>query len=169
MPRVHTQKANKNYPDQGIKKGDTYYWWQFRHGGKIKSKTYPKPSQLTQSAFWGTVYSIQESNEQVPAFDDIESAIDDIKGELEALRDEQQEKLDNMPEGLQQGATGELLQERYDTLDGVISDLEGIDLEFEEPDDEDKPEDYDEDQAKADRAEEIWSEVQDALNNISCS
>lgn len=28
------------------KKGDTYYWWQFRHGVKIFSTTYPKPNKL---------------------------------------------------------------------------------------------------------------------------
>lgn len=49
MPRVKSQKANKDYPDQGIAKGDTYYKWSFRYGGTHKSLTYPRPSQLTQS------------------------------------------------------------------------------------------------------------------------
>lgn len=49
MPRVHRQKAAKDYPEHGIAKGDTYYRWAFRYGGKRKSKTYPRPSQLTQS------------------------------------------------------------------------------------------------------------------------
>ncbi len=49
MPRVKSQKANKDYPDQGIAKGDTYYKWSFRFGGTHKSLTYPRPSQLTQS------------------------------------------------------------------------------------------------------------------------
>jgi hypothetical protein len=167
MPRVHTQRANKDYPEQGIKKGQTYYWWQFHHSGKIKSATYPKASQLTQSEFWGEVYSLQEEYEPTSDFDDIENQIEELKSRLEELRDAQQEKLDNMPEGLQQGATGELLQERYDAIDSVVSELDGVDVTIDVPDD--KPDDYDEDAAKADRAEEIWGEVRDYLSNISCS
>ena len=35
MPRVSTQKAAKDYPDQGIKKGDQYFHWKFRFGGVV--------------------------------------------------------------------------------------------------------------------------------------
>lgn len=120
MPRVHAQRANKDYPDYGIKKGTTYYWWKFRRGGKRMSAKPPKASQLTQSEFWGAVYGLREDYEGVPAFDDLEGQIDEIKGRLEEIRDEQEEKRNNMPESLQDGATGELLQERYDALDEAI-------------------------------------------------
>ena len=50
MPRVYTvNAARKDYPDDGISKGDTYYYWKFNYGSKVKSKTYPKRSQLTRS------------------------------------------------------------------------------------------------------------------------
>lgn len=54
------KKAMKDYPDHGIKKGESYYWWKFRFGGKHYSRTPPRQSQLTQSEFWGTVWGTQE-------------------------------------------------------------------------------------------------------------
>jgi hypothetical protein len=61
-------------------------------------------------------------------FGDLESAAD----ESESLGSEQEEKLNNMPEGFQQGSTGELLQARSDacqtvadTLRDAASELEG--------------------------------------------
>lgn len=168
MPRVHAQRANKDYPEHGIKKGTTYYWWKFRRGGKRMSAKPPKPSQLTQSEFWGAVYGLQEDYETAPAFDDIEGQIDEIKTRLEEIRDEQEEKRSNMEDKFPNGCPSmELLQERYDALDEAVNTLDGIDIEFEEPDE--KPDDYDEDAAKAEKAEGIWQEVTDALSNISCS
>lgn len=51
---------------------------------------------------------------------------EEIAEELEELKDTQQESLDNMPENLQYGSTGEMLQERIDELDGVIDELNQI-------------------------------------------
>lgn len=50
-----------------------------------------------------------------------------IAEELESIRDEQQEHLDNMPDSLQFGGTGELLQERIDGLDAAIDSLNEVD------------------------------------------
>ena len=64
MPRVHTQKARKDYPKEGIKKGDMYYKWSIKTGPasgiNYRSLTLPKPSQLTGSSFMQEYYSIQE-------------------------------------------------------------------------------------------------------------
>lgn len=143
MARVHHVKARKDYPDIGVKKGEMYYWWALktqRGGIKRRSKTPPRPSDLTLSEFKGTLYGAQESFEDqlgaAESFADLESAREEFKGELETLRDEQSDKLSNMPEGLQQGDTGQLLQSRYDELETMISDLEGVDI----PDDDDHPE-----------------------------
>lgn len=46
-----------------------------------------------------------------------------------------------MPEGLQQGDTGQLLQERIDGLDSLISELDGVD--FTEPDEDENKDDAD--------------------------
>lgn len=128
------KKARKNYPKEGIKKGESYWWWKFRFGGKYKSKTQPKASQLTQSDFLSTLYSVQESIEEFEADDgdEIASFIEDQKLELEQLRDTCQENHDNMPDQLQDSETGELLQNRVDGLEGVIDELDCIDIDVDE-------------------------------------
>lgn len=138
MARAHfVKKARKDIPDTDIKKGDSYYWWKFRYGGKHVSKTPPRPSQLTGSEFLSTVYAVQESLGDCSADDDrddIKSCVEEVISELNNLKDETDGKLSNMPDSLQTGPTGELLQNRVDELDSMISELESIDL-----DDEDKP------------------------------
>ena len=58
-----------------------------------------------------------------------ENTVDSIKDALEEIKDGCQDSLDNMPEQLQYSPTGEMLQERIDTIDGVISELDSIDLQ----------------------------------------
>ena len=66
MPQVHfVKKARKTNKTLGIKKGDSYYWWKFRYGGKHVSTKHPRPSQLTQSDFLGTALGLQESIDDV--------------------------------------------------------------------------------------------------------
>jgi hypothetical protein len=135
MARAHfVKKARKDYPDAGIKKGDSYYWWAFQYGPMVRSKVAPKPSQLTQSEFLSTVYDINERLESIDGetAEDFESAISEIVGDLENLRDETQEKHDNMPEQLQQGDTGQLLEERVQSIEGMISNLESVTIDVPE-------------------------------------
>jgi hypothetical protein len=166
MAKVKTQRARKDYPEQGIKKGDTYFSWKLSIKSPLRrSLSRPKPSQLTMSDFWQEVYSIKEQAEAtVPEFDGIESDIEDIKSQIENHRDEQDSRKSNMPDNLQEGPTGELLQGRYDALDECVDTLGGIDAtgEFVEATGDELEE------AKANRADEIWSEVIDALEQISC-
>lgn len=183
MTRSHyVKRAQKDYPNAGIKKGEPYYWWSFRFGGKHRSKTAPKPSQLTQSSFWSGVYSAQERAEKVPDFDCLSSDRDEIVSDLESLRDETQEKFDNMPEGLQQGETGQTLEERVSALEDVISELEGVDCDVDLGDDiedgapvEGEEEETEEKkneriaELQREKAEEIWAEVTSALEGVSCS
>ena len=143
MPRVHTLTARKDYPEQGITKGDTYYKWSTRiTAGKSyisrthRSKTYPKPSQLTSSAFLGALGDLQQEG-----FKDITTA-DDLRAVAEQIRElgqEEQEKFDNMPEGFQQGDTGQTLEERAqnceawaDAIDEAAEQLEEKLTEIEE-------------------------------------
>jgi hypothetical protein len=136
MTRVHfVKKARKDYPQYGIQKGESYYWWKFRYGPKSMSKTPPRQSELTQSDFLSRVYGVQEDLEDLSASDfdqDIEEERDNVVSELEELRDETQEKHDNMPDQLQESETGQLLQERVDSLDSMISDLQSVDCEIDE-------------------------------------
>lgn len=137
MPRVHSQTARKDYPEIGVKKGEVYYKWTFKNrhgrGTEVKSKTYPKPSQLTRSEFLSQAYALQERIEALEANDTLPSEVEDIVSDLRSLADEQDEKFNNMPEGLQQGDTGQMLEQRRDSTNEFADELEGLSLdEFEE-------------------------------------
>ena len=133
MPRVTFVKSARK-DNNCVKQGESYYWWKFRFGGKRMSKTRPRQSQLTQSAYFSTLYGLAEHIEDYEIVPGEESVVeelrDDIVSQLEELRDETQESRDNMPEALQDAPTGELLGERVDGLESAISEIEGI----EEPD-----------------------------------
>ena len=135
MPKVTlVKKAMKDYPEAGIKKGEPYYWWKFRFGPKHYSKTPPKPQQLTQSDFLQRLYDIQDALAAVSGEtgDELQAEVDNIKADLQELADECTEKHDNMPEGLQDGDTGQLLQDRAEALEGAIGELDAIDFEVDE-------------------------------------
>lgn len=135
MPRIHfVKKARKKTPV--CKKGESYYWWKNRMPGqaagvKRYSKEAPKPSQTCGNPFYSSIYAIQEDMDAWTAesMNDLQSLRDDCVGQIQELLDETQEKHDNMPDGLQQGPSGELLQERVDALQQWIDALEGVDLD----------------------------------------
>jgi hypothetical protein len=136
MPRVHHRKARKDYPNQGIEKGDMYYTWaiKMQRGGIVKrSKTYPKRSQLTLSDFLGQAYDLDDAVQEAPDIDTLRALADDIR----SLGQEQQEKLDNMPEQLQYAASGELLQERIDQCEEWADSVEAACDEYENEIDDD--------------------------------
>lgn len=179
MPRVHkVTAARKPRPDIGVAVGETYYWWAHRMKGsksgfKKFSKSPPKPSQLTMSNFWGPVYSLQEQyDDYQPDMEDIESTRDEIASELNSIKDEQESNLSNMPDGLQQGDTGQMIQERIDALDSAAGEIESVDVSFEEPEKEDEEDDdeYAErlKQASDERAQEIWDEIRGHMD-LGCS
>lgn len=156
MPRVHQLTANKDYPDKGIKKGDKYYKWTTRPGGRGKGivhrqLTYPRPQQLTSSDFLIQMYDLQDRINDVDVTS-LEDERDNIAEDIRALGDEQQNKLDNMPEGLQQGSSGEMLQSRVDGCEAWASDVENVDI----PD----REDYADDDEYAEAMEQALQELQ---------
>ncbi len=153
---IFVKSARKDNPEHGIKKGESYYWWKFRFGGKHYSKTAPKQSQLTSSDFLSQVYSIEERLAEVSNLEEAVSERDEVVEELRGLADEQEEKRSNMPEGLQDGPTGELLQGRYDSCNEFADELEAIDLDIEKDEDESD--------------EDFQSRVDDVINELqSCS
>lgn len=156
MTRAHfVKKAQKDYPEFGIKKGDSYWHWAFAFGPKYKSKTQPTRSQLTRSNFLSTLYSIEDgiSNafKECTTSDDLESSMEQLISDIEELRDETQNSLDNMPSQLQDADSGQLLQERIEALESWISDLQSIDLSIE---------DDLSDEEKANRVQEIIEEIE---------
>jgi hypothetical protein len=173
MPRVHFVKsARKAIPSAGIEVGDSYYWWKNRPPGRAAgfkrvSKTRPRPSQTVGSEFRRSVLELHESiSDQVAAgfasSDDLESARDNWAQWVRDLADEQEGKRDNMPDSLQQGPTGELLQEREEALRQWADDLESVTIpqrdDFAEGEDGDQ-EFADELQATADKMVSIEPEV----------
>jgi hypothetical protein len=155
MTQLHfVKKARKADKKNGIKKGDSYYWWKFNFGSLYKSKTAPKRSQLTQSSFLATLWDLQDNT----CFDreDFEGSVSNLIAEIEVLRDECQEKLDNMPEQLQESSSSaETLRERIDALDNWISDLNGVDLCID-------------DDLKDDEREIRIDEIMEELESIGC-
>lgn len=176
MPKVNRVEAARKSPGkcsrcgEEIAVGSPYVWWQFRFRGKTvrcgKSECRPKPADLTSSEYQKAIYAIQENKFEGITLDDLEAKRDDAVSDLESLRDETQEKLDNMPESLQQGNSGTLLQERVDALESAISDLENV--EFDELDDSDEEDQSEE--AKKERLDEHLetkrTELQEALSNL---
>jgi len=130
MTKVNFVKsARKDYPDAGIAKGDSYYWWSFRFGGRRVSKTPPKPSQLTQSEFLSTMYSAQEQVEvmsasTVPELEEIVGDLRSLAEDIRSLGDNQADKLSNMPDNLQQAETGQLLESRVGACETIGQDLD---------------------------------------------
>lgn len=132
MARVtKVEHAQKDYPEHGIKKGDTYWWWKHRNGPKQFSKAPPRPSQTAGSPFLSQAYGFGESLEAVLDLDDAKAVVEEVKSDAESLRDEVEGNLQNMPDSLQQGPTGELLQGRVDSLQEMIDELDSLDLDVE--------------------------------------
>lgn len=147
MPKVHfVKKARKAHKAGGIAKGESYYWWKFMVGGrggpKHYSKVPPRQSQLTQSEFLSALYAIQEEIEDLEADDGLGAAVEDIANRLRELGSEQEEKKNNLPDSLQDGSSGELLQERADACESAADELEGITFDVTDKEEEQTEDDY---------------------------
>ena len=116
MPRVHKRKARKDYPASGIKKGDEYYTARVKTGPRsgftIRQLRPIRASQLTTSEFYSGWYGEQETLEDNPEFD--HDTVSEVANTIRELGETARESYDNMPESLQYGATGELLETRAD-------------------------------------------------------
>lgn len=160
---VVTQEDIDNHTEENGRA--TYYWWKHKlsYGGlRRESKTYPRPSQLTLSEYYSTLYSIRENFDDCEkgTAEDLQCAFESAKLELEELRDNQQEKLDNMPESLQYSPTGETLQERLDSCENAVNELDCVDI------DESEYEELETDEEKENWLEERVSNIQEALESV---
>ena len=130
MARQVQRKARKDYPDAGIKKGDTYFFAQIKTGPRssriIRSKERIPQSKLTTSAFMSTVYGIQESFDGIVHDNSAPDALKDLAQQVRDLGEETQSSFDNMPDGLQQGDTGQMLEERVSNCEQWADDIEAI-------------------------------------------
>lgn len=119
--RVHYVKAAKDYPDQGIKKGEMHYTWALFRQKPRRSKLKPSRSQLEASDFKSRLYDLIDST--LPACtcsEDLES----LAGEVRELGEEQSSKVDDLPENFQNGEQGERLNARADELSTWADEIE---------------------------------------------
>jgi hypothetical protein len=166
MARVFTQKAAKDYPSKGIKKGDIYYSWTLHKQPRQISATRPRPSQLTGSEKLSTLYGLRESIEDAK-FDSLEdwaAFLNETAGCARDVGEEYQDSLDNMPESLQQGSTGEAIQEKIDEIEAWAAELEDAANDIEALDiddyaDSDSPQDA--------MMEDARSRAEDASSSLS--
>lgn len=147
MPRVtHVKRAVK--PNSVVTQQDiddaksgkrpdaaAYYWWKFRYGGKRYSKNRPRASQLTQSNYYSSILSLLEDIEDTDTLnigqEELESMRDEWVSQINDIASECQDSLDNMPESLQDAPTGELLQQRVQSMEEWADELESVDIDFE--------------------------------------
>jgi len=134
MPRVHhVKKARKDNP--AAKKGEPYYWWKFRYGGKRFSATRPRPSQLTQSK-WAMVLEAQEAVEDAESLDDLRSALESASETCGDCASEYEEAAEHF------GGQGEN-QERADHLMDLQGQIDELVYKLEELDNDDEGDDDD--------------------------
>lgn len=169
MARPEKRKARKDYPEAGIKAGEEYWYVRLKlqRGGLVKrSKTPFTQSQLTTSPFKGGWYSMQE------AWENSAKDADDMRAAAETIRElgeEARGSFDNMPEGLQQGDTGQTLEQRADgceekadELDALADELEGL----EEPTEPQYPEGEEQAEGEGEDYEEATAEYEAEIERI---
>lgn len=131
MPRVQQRTARKDYPRQGIAKGDVYYYTkikQQRGGIELRSLKPFKPSQLTTSPFKGAWLSMAEG------WDESDKDAEAIRAASEAaqgIADEERGKYDNLPQGLQEGETGQKIEARAEACENLVGELDSLADELE--------------------------------------
>jgi uncharacterized phage infection (PIP) family protein YhgE len=123
MARVTTHTAAKDYPAQGIKKGETYYQWTPYRRGVQRSKTKPTPSQVSSAktavildAIEGSRKIIDEADEP----DEIQSAVEEVGNVANDVLAEYDEALEAWPNGNSQ------IEEKRDTVQSFIDECESF-------------------------------------------
>lgn len=160
MPRVHTARAAKDYPEHGIKRGETYYHWSFFRGPKMMSATPPRQSQITGSANLSQAYAVGEGLEDALSAatcpEDVCSALDDAISAAAEAREAYEETISNLEESFQGGCPAlDDANEKRDALEAYESELENAKSEIEQLDAKDYlPEGNDSDEA-------TWDDLND--------
>lgn len=153
MARLHfVKKARKTIRGAGIKKGESYYWWKFRHGGKRVSKTKPRRSALTQSEFYGVMYDAEDDvAAAIEAFQgggdvaDLACAINEAASSVSEQADECDDKASNLESAFPNGCPSlELLQNRAEQARSISDELESAagQIEGSEPEEGETDEDW---------------------------
>ena len=174
MAKIEKPKARKEYKcskcGETIKVGDTYLkGTPFRRSPVIRCmKCGLRGWELSSSEYVQGVGRVCDCWEEDYGCD--EDTAQQVADELSNICDDTQDSLDNMPEGLKEGDTGQLLQERIDNLESAVSDLEAIDYEsIKEGELGDADYDSLTDEAKEEMDEAIKSALREEIESaISC-
>lgn len=161
MAKAYYQKARKEYQcgkcGNKIHPGEYYYKLEalYQRTRYRCENCKPERSELTESEYYSWLWDLQDHLEE--RYDlRSEECKDELYSELENMRDELQDKWDNIPESLQYSPNAEMIQERIDSLDDAMNELDN--LEYPEKDEESEDESEYEDQLDS------WE--QDLINTI---
>jgi len=130
MAKLTEHRARKEYEcykcKRKIQKGDKYkkIVEMYRKPKTICDDCNVPRSELTSSQYLGWIYDLQD-NFVINSKDDVESLIEIIEEQKEEL----EERFENIPEQLQDGNAGTILQDRIEILEDTISQLEQIDFD----------------------------------------
>ena len=143
MARVHTAIAAKDYPAQGISKGDKYWHWTPYRQPRRLSKTMPRPSQTesndTKASLYIVVEGLTDSINVATTVQEIREAVESAISECETVCDEFNEKADNIEDGFgHETMQSEEIRSWAEEVEEWKNELESIDLPDDEPD-EDNP------------------------------
>lgn len=143
----HVKKSRKEHKcgkcGKVIPVGSSYYKGELNfHPSIIRCEECGlKPYEVTTSDYQLRIGKLQVDWE-VDYGVSTEDCQDEIAQELESIQEDLQDRLDNMPEGLQQGDTGMMLQERIDSCETAASYIRDIQV------DEDAPQEVQEDERR---------------------
>jgi len=174
--------------DTEIRKGDRYFTWArkfgrsgvvyFRHvecGRPRMSELSSRKTVLIDEAVSDAVWDFSPQVDEDGSYDgdvsDLTSTLEEIASVAREVGEEYQDSFDNMPENLQQGETGQALEQVAQELDSWADELESWEpqAEYEQPERPDESDftdgedNFDEDAYK--KAMEDWhSQCQDELD-----
>lgn len=136
MARPQHRTARKDYPDAGIKAGEKYWYVKIKTGPRtsreMRQKTPFRRSQLTQSDYLGQLYDWEDAKGAISTPEEATDSAETIR----SLGQEQQEKYDNMPDGLKEGDTGQMLEARANACEAAADEIDSIITEWEQAQDE---------------------------------
>lgn len=126
-----------------IAKGSPYFWWATRSPGARLGRRFdrcqsckPRPSELIGSPFLRAMAGEAERiDDEIETFEEghdvaaLQAAIEEVAQAIREAGEEAQGSFDNMPEGLQEGETGQLLQQRAERCEEIADELEELELE----------------------------------------
>lgn len=122
-----------------ITRGQQYLWWKFRTGSKhvrcMLAGCSPRPQELTQSEWTRQVLDFDDALAEIISKhrlrgdgehdnEELATELEQLESEVRAFGEDQQSKLDNMPEQLQDGDTGNLLRDRADAMEAAADELQ---------------------------------------------